>query len=463
MGIVEGLWLLFVAATVVYAATRGPRAASDRTADAARGYTTSSDGAAERLAGLLSTWTGRKCQVDPYWLGRMAPAALNEELGLRLATDGLCDTVTLCRPGFPAPAGLASSVPIGDRDLELVVNASGPHADVHALLTASTRKAIRDLVRGSVRVGQLQLEGGRLSLAVPTGGFARPHPGLETVARAFAALAPELEPVANLAERLRENLAGDPLPAVRLQNLRALVEEFGDRPETRVAVVDALGDADATVRLEAAIAARAQGRGTLVTLAADTTVAPDLSIRALDALGPNLPLDRVEALVDEAVVEPLATSPRSGRVQAFIAALARQQGSDVLRLLERLAAEVHDSYGPSIVGAIAAGQRPGAEDALIRVLVGSGPLTFAIGRPRTQNAVIDALGEIGTLESVAPLRAAAQRYGGSTAAGARRALAAVQERLAGSRGRLALTDAEAGRLSDATDATGHLTLPDEEG
>jgi len=146
--------------------------------------------------------------------------------------------------------------------------------------------------------------------------------------------------------------------------------------------------------------------------------------------------------------------------------LGRCPSSGALPLLERLARTGHESYGASIVSTIVEGHRPEAEGALIRILTGEGPvlgpLAFAIGRPRMQEDIARRLGAIGTAEALDPLRAAAQRHGGAIASSARRSIAAIQERLAGSRGRLALTDSEAGRLSDADDESGRVAFPDED-
>jgi hypothetical protein len=406
--------------------------------------------------------------VEPYSdIRRDTPGLSELESGVRLSIDGLCPSVTLCRPGFSLTEGTGSAVTIGDPELELALHASGTRADAHALLAAPTRAAIQQLLRGSVRIGALWLDGGTLTVDVPTAGFTREHPGLEAAARAMAALAGPLKAPTSVVERLCENLAHDPVPGVRLQNLRALVEAYENRAETRAALMAALSDTDSLVRLEAALAAKAAGRETLVALAVDPAMDPDIGIRALEALGDALPLGRVEPLVQEAEIVPLDQGVRSARVRALIAELGRRSSPDALNLLERLGRDAHQSWGPLVVSTIVAGHRAEAERALIRVLRGEGgrvlpPLSFAVGRDRTHEVIVRELGTIGTVESVPALRAAAQRYGGSIASAARRSVAAIHERLSGSRGQLALTDTEAGRLSNAEDTSGRVTLPDED-
>src|SRR5262245_2454967 len=139
-------------------------------------------GTAKRLSGLLANWTGRSARVYPYTLGRMDSSSLSEaESGLRFAVDGLSPSVTLWRNGFsnPTRVHVTEAQPIGEPEMDKALRAAGPRADVLALLTATTRTALRDLLRGSVRLGQVWLEGGTLTVDVPTSGFAREHPGLE--------------------------------------------------------------------------------------------------------------------------------------------------------------------------------------------------------------------------------------------------------------------------------------------
>jgi hypothetical protein len=464
---IVALGILILTAGLAYTAVNGYRSASRESAERARGYQAGPGGTAERLAGLLSAWTGQKCHVHPYTFRPHDPAMLNEEVtGLRLTVDGLCGSVTFWRPGFLTPAGGGSTMVMGDADLEPALSVAGSRTDALALLTAATRGAIRELLRGGVRLGGLMLDGGTLTVEVPTNGFTRERPGLEPAARAIAGLAGALKAPADVVDRLCENVARDPSPGVRLQNLRALVDAYPTRPETRAAVTAAQRDTDAVVRLEAAMAAGRQGHETLVALAVGTAVEADVAISALEALGSDLPLGRVDPLMREAEHVPVAQAGRDLRVRAFIAVLGRCPSSGALPLLERLARTGHEAYGASIVSTIVEGHRPEAEGALIRILTGEGPvlgpLALAVGRPRMQEDIARRLGAIGTAEALDPLRAAAQRHGGAVASSARRSIAAIQERLAGSRGRLALSESEAGRLSDADDESGRVAFPDED-
>ena len=76
-------------------------------------------------------------------------------------------------------------------------------------------------------------------------------------------------------------------------------------------------------------------------------------------------------------------------------------------------------------------------------------------------AAARALGRVGTVAAVAPLREAAERRGDLRSA-ARQAIAEIQARLAGAEpGQLSLAGGEAGALSLADGEPGRLTLAEE--
>lgn len=431
----------------------------DRRRHGLLGFQAEPGGTAQRLTGLLARWTGRPARVYPYAVGRMDTTSLSEaESGLRFAVEGLCPSVTLWRIGFSSPTRVDATQarPVGEPEIDKLFRVVGPPAHVHALLIATTRIALRELLRGSVRLGQVWLEGGTLTVDVPTSGFAREHPGLEPATHAIAGMAKLLEAPSDLVERLAENVARDPAPGVRLASLRALFDAFASHARTRTAAFAALRDGDELVRLEAAVQTKAQGRETLVRLAVDTDTSEASASRAIRALGPeHLPLDRVEPLVHESGYIHPARKARPAVTDAFIAVLAAMPGEAALDLLARLARGVHDGHGPQVVEAVAA--RPGLEAERLLLEAVESPRS---DRPLTLTAAARHLERTGSVAAVAPLQQAAARYGGSSANAARRAIAAIQERAKGSRGRLALTDAEAGRLSEVSDPSGRVSLPD---
>lgn len=454
MEVVIGIGFLLIAASfggVAFAAM-----SSNRHSPLSRPHPGLKSGTEQRLVGLLSA-SGRKARVHPYTLSTLPTSAAtgDEEIGLRFTIEGLCPSVVLWRPSFPTrtSVSLSEAQDIGEPAFDLALRAAGSRADALALLDSTTRTAIRDLLLGSVRIGQLALESGTLTVEVPTMGFVGERPGLDGLARSVAGLAASLGPPRDVVPRLAENLARDPIPGVRLANLRALLEAYGTDPGTRAAVTASLRDADQKVRLEAALAAGAQGRETLIALAVDPGAADACAARAIDALGSDLPLDRVEPLAREAAHDPTDAASRPATTRAFIAALARIPSEAATALLRRLGRGAHDTHGAAAVDAIAAPARPGAELLLIEALE-----TWGRDRPRTIEAAAIRLGSVGTADAVLPLQEATRRHGGAVASAARKSIAQIQERIAGSPGRLALTDGEAGRLSEVKDASGQVSL-----
>ncbi|HET9314254.1 MAG TPA: hypothetical protein VFQ51_01645 [Vicinamibacteria bacterium] len=412
----------------------------------------------DRLTEVLAG-TGRNGHVSPYTFGPGQPQTQTDgESGLRFTVLGLCPSVTLWRPAYARPRVIsdAAAEPVGEPEFDALLRAAGPVGDRLALLGADTRAAIRDLLRGSVRVGQLWLEGGTLVVDVPTSGFAQRHPGLDQGARLIARLAAAVVAPNDVPARLSRNVACDPAPGVRWLSLRTLLEDHAAHHETREAIGAALTDADESLRLEAALAAKSHGRETLIALAIAPTTSGGCAARAIEALGPDLPLHRMESLVRESAKPPHLGS-RPAAIHAFIAALARAPGDAAMACLRDLLFDAHEpSYGPDVVDAIARGSRPGAEAALLPAVQMRG-----VARPRTVEAAVIRLGAVGTAGSVLPLREAASHYGGSIARAAKLSIAAIQERIAGTPGRLALTDSDAGPLAEVPDASGRVTLPDE--
>jgi hypothetical protein len=424
------------------------------------GFTEGAEATPDRLASLLAAASRRVARVVPYTLGEM-------DTGLRFTIEGLCPSVTVWRQGefLPGPhphrVSIGDGRALGEPDFDRAFRVAGTPSDVLALLSASTRSALREILLGNVRIGQLRLEAGTLVVDVPTAGFAREHPGLEQAARAVARLSTLLGTPLDAVARLADNVTQDPQPVVRAQSLLALKQAHGSDPRTRAVVTAALDDANERVRLEAALASGERGRDTLIALALDPAVEDDVAERALDALGTDLPLDRVEPLVRGADIDPEAARAQPLRTRAFLAALGRNPSAAALTLLQRLGRNAADAYGPAVVEAIVTGGRTGAEAALLALLAPAsavGLLAVVSDRRRTQEAAARRLGAVGTVDAVLPLRAA-ERHGGAIASAARQSVAEIQERLAGSKGRLALTDTEAGRLSEATDETGHVSLP----
>ena len=214
-------------------------------------------------------------------------------------------------------------------------------------------------------------------------------------------------------DRLVWNALHDGQPAVRLKNLSTLAREFpGDAltgPTLRVACADPWPE----IQLRAAMALGAGGRDALLALAEGGDDA--YAARAVDALGEGLDGARALAI--------LKAAAEAGRLEAARACLTWL-----------------GTRGDAT-----------AEPALVKML------THAVGALRL--AAAGALGHVGSIEAVVPLKDAALDDRGLASA-ARQAIAAIQSRVPGaSPGQMALAEDEAGRLSVADGQPGQLSLP----
>lgn len=398
-----------------------------------------------RLA-LQAAAGGRDVRVESY---TETTSHQEDESGWRLVVTGLCPEIHVWRP---EPGRGARS--FGDPDFEGVVGANGPNALVLALFDAECRQAFRALLRGGIRTGRLSVASGELEVHVPTTGFANAHPGLGQAAHAVGLLARKLETPPDVCARLAANATRDPCPRTRLENLEALVRGYASDPRTHGAVRQALADVNEWVRLRAARAAGSAGREALVDLALSSTTEDACSAQAIEALAEDLPLDRLDPLVARAAAKPPLGRPET--TYALIAALRRSADGRALDVLGRLARRAHDAYATDVVYAMTAVPRAGIEGALLGAMAGLD------AGPRLAEAAARRLGEVGTADAVVPLQHAAERHGGAVAATARQSIAAIQSRLSGSPGELALADGDAGQLSLASDAGGRVTLPSPE-
>jgi hypothetical protein len=362
------------------------------------------------LATLRGASGGHGARVGPYSRGE-------EESGVRFVVEGLCAKVTLRRTATAA-SHRDEVLETGDKEFDGAIEALGPPDQVHALLDAETRKALRELLGGTVRVGQLLLEGGELRVDVPTTGFAGEHPGLPQAAHAVAALSRRLAAPEPVRERLAANARHDPVAGVRLQSLLALVGLHPDDAFMAAELRAATSDRDAEVRLRAGIALGKDGREVLLALAADTAAEDRCSARAIEALGRDFPAEQARAQLARACRDARRAPLRPDSLRACIAVL---------------------------------GRRGGAEVTLINAL--------DLGHEQVRVAVAEALGAVGSAAAVLPLKEAAERHGGALQSAARNAIAEIQSRLTGSPGELSLAEGEAGHVSLADDASGRVSLP----
>jgi hypothetical protein len=385
--------------------------------------------------------------------------------GTTIEVSGVADRLTLRkeRPAEHPPAHLRTkmfeddgSIPlppapeleIGDDEFDRSFFVLGPPTLVYALLDAETRRVLKKLT-ASHRAGGVEIEQGRLQLHEPGSEGLRPEP-VERCARDAVALARRLLPPADMARRLCENAQKDPLPAVRLNNLRAAIREAPGSAQTRAALMAATGDRDTSVRLRAGLALGADGRDALVSVA-DSDAAGDTEVEtALEALGADVPVVLVARVLRRSVGVNLDRPPSLPRAaRACVAALARAPAADAISLLQALllaSASLADDAA-RVLGRIGG---PDAEAALIGALEGE--------VPEGRLAAARLLGDVGSAAAVVALREAEAR-GGELRKAARQAIADIQSRLAAAPGAVSLSGSEAGQVSMVEDPSGRVSLP----
>jgi hypothetical protein len=223
------------------------------------------------------------------------------------------------------------------------------------------------------------------------------------------------------AARLAANARHDPLPGVRLANLKTLVRECpahaAVQPALQAAAED---DPDAEVRLAAALMMGRDGRPFLATLAADGALDDSLSARALDALVPPPEDGRTRAIL----LAALRPGPAGGPHRPLTA----RAGVDALRRSGDLASL-----------------------ALLAEVLASQKGVIAL-------AAVKALAALGTAGVVLPLQEAAQAHEPAVRDAAREAVLDVQARLTGSGGEVSLAAGDTGQVSLLDDARGRVSV-----
>jgi hypothetical protein len=361
---------------------------------------------------------------------RQIPAAL----GLR--AEGVATTLDRAMGG--------KELEVGDSGFDAEVYAQGPEELLLALLDRQTRAEVRALLshRGRVTEGTVRLE-------VPTWVNANMLSGaLDAALRA----ARRLRQPDDIVDRLVTSVHDDHVAGFRLRCLDLLARRFADDARARKAFRAALDFADDELRLCAAAALGEEGLRTLRALASDVDTAEPLAVRALSALGANLPAQDAVAILDSAL--------RAGRTAVALAAtqaLGRTPGVLALSRLETALASDSNELAVTAARALAATADTRAEPPLIAAL--------ASPRAEVRTAAAEALARSGTVAAVAPLHAAIEAHllDLGLRSAARQAIAAIQERVPGaSPGQVALADADAGHVSLASRAEGDVSLTPED-
>jgi HEAT repeat protein len=349
---------------------------------------------------------------------------------------------------------------LGDPAFDDAVDLQGSPELACALFDAETRLAVTRLLRGVVAPAERsdvpRLVIASVSLADDELRIELPRPatlGLtDEVAPGLCGAIPvarRLVRPPDLAAALARNLREDPLPAVRLSNLRVLVERHRDHPAAREALTAALADPDEEIRLRAALALGEQGHATLAAIASSPESDDRRAARAVHGLGDALPLDLALDVLEVA-------RHRVAAAEACLAALGPRGGREVVDALARVLAREDWALGVAAARALGASGEAAAEGPLVEALHSiSADLRVAAAK---------ALGHVGSAAAVPTLRGAAERFGD---AGLRRAVrqsvAAIQARLAGaSPGQLSLASGEAGQVALVDkDSRGIVSLANE--
>ncbi len=312
---------------------------------------------------------------------------------------------------------LGREIEIGDPQFDRTFFIEGPMRPVLALLDAETRRLLT----------RANAEG---SLQITTGTLRVEHMSDEQVPRVLPLLlhiGQRLAQPVDVVRRLADNANRDPEAGVRLQNLRLLIRELPEAPETVEALRTACSDQSPEMRLQAAKALGSEGRDVLLDLA-ESLVDDAVSAEAVATLDRELSFERTQALLDHALDKRLLKTAR-----ACLEALGKSGDAAAVE--------------PSLIRAL---QR---EEADLRV------------------AAAHALGRVGSAAAVLPLKETTERFwlDQELRRATRQAIAEIQSGLPGASpgqlslagteaGQLSLAQAEAGQLSLSTDSAGQLSL-----
>ena len=331
---------------------------------------------------------------------------------------------------------------VGDEAFDSAFFIRGPVPLVFALLDEENRRLL-SLLNAE---GRIELTSGALLANARDAKVPRVLPMLLELRKRLAA---PLE----VPKRLAENAGQDSEPQVRLENLRLLIYEHADEPDTAAALRKALSDPSPVIRLRAATEVDlAESRDVLLKIA-ESLDRDAQSAEAVEKLHGELPFERAKALLDRAwpagyldtalaCVSRIGYSGAPGSVDALAEVLALENVE-----LASAAAKVLGSTGI-----------PAAEAPLLRALERE-PSAIRV-------AAANALGRVGSATAVLPLKEAAERslLDPDLRRAARQAIAEIQSRVQGAApGQLSLAGAETGQLSLADDPAGRLSISDGEG
>ena len=249
----------------------------------------------------------------------------------------------------PEWAAQPAEIEVGDRRFDDQFFVGGPAKLVLALLDAETRR----LLFHATFHGRLDISRGKLRMVqIPDGLVPDALALLLDVGRRFS------RPL-DIPRRLAENAHQDPVPWVRLQNLRLLIRELPENPATAEALRKACSDPSPEVRLLVAKEMGAEGRGILWELL-EGLQSDAVSAEVFSILEPELTLERTKAILGRAL------SRRHLRTaHACLEAIGRRGDPATVEMLAKALESEHGELAPTAAWALGATGSPAAEPPLI--------------------------------------------------------------------------------------------------
>jgi hypothetical protein len=441
---------LMTAVTLVVAVIRDSEPARARTAD----WLAAAE--ASGLVGAMTTHDGKERRLEASRGGLqvvLAASALFRSAGTTLRVIGLPPWLEI----RPRSAGLRRlggerGLSLGDHAFDDAFEVRGLRIGVQALFDDQVRRAMIDVfaARPDAAAPLVDIRDGKLVAQVNDGEPSTRVVGLTALLRSLLVVVDRFCLLSPFEERLAASVRCDSHAPFRVRCLELLLEERPDHPATAAAVRAALADADASVRLAAAIAAREEGRAVLLALAGDDASSDQVASTALASVGAVFDGAELERILSAAV-----EAGKEATVAVCLDALARAGAGHLPAIVHVLESEAAPRAAAA-ARALGATVAPAAAPALV--------LALAHADAAVRGAAATSLGRVGaTAEVVLALRQAeaAHPWDGTFLRAAREAIASIQSRLVGAeRGQLSVA-AGAGEVSLAEEARGRLSRNEE--
>ena len=330
----------------------------------------------------------------------------------------------------------------GDSKFDSAVYVRGDPAEIISLLDEQTRGLIMDFScgwTGMVAAGLLE---------VLTPGICTDSARIIKKAQVTVDLARQLaRPPSEAAKRLAHNAQNDPVPDVRLTNLKTLAARYPESKELKNTAIKALKEESPAIRLVAGRHAGSQGYRVLLELAGSTEIPEPIRMEAIHLMSIGKASKKESVAVLRNILKD-HSSTQAIRLAA-IDGLGNRFDRGCLDLLVEQLAYSDEVLTPAIARALGKIDHPESETHLLRMLV--------FKHPETQRIASQWLGEIGSIKAVEPLLLCTEGDADrQTKKAAREAIAMIQSRLG---------DVDAGSLSliSTPEGEGALSMAEQAG